>query len=1118
MNHWKRGWMLICIFLSLLARVGLAQVATTTVQDTVYRADGTPAGGTVVISWNAFTTAAGNAVPAGSTAVTIGSGGLLTVALAPNAGGSPMGSYYSVVYHLNDGSTSREYWVIPVIVPGGGTAKLAAVRNTVLPASVAMQTVTKNYVDTAIARALDGVHPEDASPYVEKAGDTMTGPLVLPGDPVTANQAADKNYVDTNVAAVAAGLARKVDELPGTTQVVAQPDGTELEVNHLNGTLYAKEYASTLGSDGVSNALASPDCAAGCDVHVDPDYTDAGPFGTLPLQARVTDFRGGKEGVAAQDPLSPLDNGTSVANDISIISTEPAATRKALFPSANALNNFGLTVNNFGLAGGNNHYPFVGSVPYFKSTYSGTQINGRYNTQGQHVLNANTQYCYGVGDCILGQLLLRASGGTRDNSDEGAHPFDFDIAEDDAVFRGTCATGCTTGSTIVTIAATNDGGSQGEGRYLINKNPAKTITAGTLTGGARTAPFASAYFTGTSFPSSVFLTTAADAVSQPANIAPGTVTLPIATSGVASGFSTNTAALPGSGVACIADPHGPGATSIGNFEMANYNVVDGTHIQLTLNKTHAAGAMVSVGGLCGYGLEQTVDTVGAIRQVFPVMGASSSTALYYVDDRTAIVGAFGSTSGYMNLTSSIASISRTGNVATVNVADFIPDVTGLTITVSGVADSSYNGNYTVSSTGTHSFTYSNTGANSTSSGGTISKLTGGYVLYPMAEVLSVMDPATKTVNGYMLLGANKVAWAPGDVVEQPHYWQEEVANQMDRFTQFTPRPQGAERGGMQYNGTVGPGIRGWTVSNAADPGSYLGNGGTHSLPDAAYEVLGPWNTTLTGQAPDQAVIQLTCNSHGCNKYDSSYALFLLQSATGTDELLYSPQSSTATWGIGGNVFTFGPSGFTAGTINVGTLNASTITGGVSASAITSGTISPARLPVFGPSGTTHSVGAVPDPGATAGSTRYLREDGTWSTPGGSGTGYTLMFRPNSFSLVAATTRYMGYFGVSSNSGTAQNSEFVVTPKAGAIKSIEASLDTGAGGSIGNSVSLVLYDLTTSTTLYTMSIADPVFATADTYASGLNISVAAGDQLQARLTSPTGSTTRAVNVGVVLYIE
>ena len=46
--------------------------AMTQVVDTVYRADGTTAKGTVLISWPAFTTADGKAVAAGSLSVQLG--------------------------------------------------------------------------------------------------------------------------------------------------------------------------------------------------------------------------------------------------------------------------------------------------------------------------------------------------------------------------------------------------------------------------------------------------------------------------------------------------------------------------------------------------------------------------------------------------------------------------------------------------------------------------------------------------------------------------------------------------------------------------------------------------------------------------------------------------------------------------------------------------------------------------------------------------------------------------------------------------------------------------------------------------------------------------------------
>ncbi|MES2391326.1 MAG: hypothetical protein V4555_06785 [Acidobacteriota bacterium] len=107
-----RGLTLVSLVFALMAgwaNSATGQVTTTTVQDTVYRADGTPAGGSVVVSWNAFTTAGGQSVAAGGTTVTLGTGGLLTVALAPNAGSTPMGNYYTAIYHLNDGTTNREY-------------------------------------------------------------------------------------------------------------------------------------------------------------------------------------------------------------------------------------------------------------------------------------------------------------------------------------------------------------------------------------------------------------------------------------------------------------------------------------------------------------------------------------------------------------------------------------------------------------------------------------------------------------------------------------------------------------------------------------------------------------------------------------------------------------------------------------------------------------------------------------------------------------------------------------------------------------------------------------------------------------------------------------------------
>ncbi|HZP25299.1 MAG TPA: hypothetical protein VFB04_17800 [Terriglobales bacterium] len=87
-----------------LTQAGYAAPTLCQVNDTVYRADGTPAQGDVVILWPAFTTADGSPVAAGQVTVQLGAQGQFSASLAPNAGAMPAGTYYRVTYKLNDDS------------------------------------------------------------------------------------------------------------------------------------------------------------------------------------------------------------------------------------------------------------------------------------------------------------------------------------------------------------------------------------------------------------------------------------------------------------------------------------------------------------------------------------------------------------------------------------------------------------------------------------------------------------------------------------------------------------------------------------------------------------------------------------------------------------------------------------------------------------------------------------------------------------------------------------------------------------------------------------------------------------------------------------------------------
>ena len=243
----RRGmtWLKILgIGLLAMATLSLAARAQgpsmTTISDTIYRADGTPAAGTVLISWPSFQTAEGDAVAAGRQSVTIGAGGAFTTTLVPNIGAAPSGVVYVAVYQLDDGTVRTEYWAVPTTspttisairsTPGTGLGNTAvtqqyvnaAVANRALDSAVVhlagaetitgtkqfaispslpqpvgnTDAATKGYVDTAVGNV-------GAGSYVLKAGDTMSGPLTLPSDPTSPLQAADRNYVDNGLAAKA---------------------------------------------------------------------------------------------------------------------------------------------------------------------------------------------------------------------------------------------------------------------------------------------------------------------------------------------------------------------------------------------------------------------------------------------------------------------------------------------------------------------------------------------------------------------------------------------------------------------------------------------------------------------------------------------------------------------------------------------------------------------------------------------------------------------------------------------------------------------------------------------------------------------------------------------------
>ncbi len=177
----------------------------------------------------------------------------MSVALVPNAGGS----FYTVVYQLDDGTVKTEFWVVTatspttiaairtilgsgnsanppasqqyvdisvankandaLVVHKAGSETITGVKQFTVPPNVptpvqATDAVNKSYVDTAVTTSGGGA-------FVSRAGDTMTGPLQLPADPSSPSQASTKRYVDS-------GLASKADVVSGLVPPAELANGT----------------------------------------------------------------------------------------------------------------------------------------------------------------------------------------------------------------------------------------------------------------------------------------------------------------------------------------------------------------------------------------------------------------------------------------------------------------------------------------------------------------------------------------------------------------------------------------------------------------------------------------------------------------------------------------------------------------------------------------------------------------------------------------------------------------------------------------------------------------------------------------------------------------------------
>jgi len=244
---WSRGennmrfirMLSVAVLISLIVcvRAHASGPTLTVISDVVYRANGSPASGQIIITWQGFTTADGYAVPAGTTSLIIPSSGAISLLLAPNAGATPAGSYYKATYKLSDGTSSTEYWVVPTTSP----TTIAAIRSTLMPSQVAVQFVSSTQLNQAIAT-------EDGK-VVHTTGDETVGGNKTFSSPVTVPQVI--STLPTGTAPFSIASTTPVNNLS-----LGGGAGTSVNSASVNGELNAAQYPGADISAQVNSAMA----------------------------------------------------------------------------------------------------------------------------------------------------------------------------------------------------------------------------------------------------------------------------------------------------------------------------------------------------------------------------------------------------------------------------------------------------------------------------------------------------------------------------------------------------------------------------------------------------------------------------------------------------------------------------------------------------------------------------------------------------------------------------------------------------------------------------------------------------------------------------------------------
>jgi hypothetical protein len=388
----------------------------------------------------------------------------------------------------------------------------------------------------------------------------------------------------------------------------------------LGGALYASQYQTGGGNNGIANAAASNQM-----VIADPFYgTTERPtplsFGSL-SPFHFHDDRGGMTVDFYQNPGMGLMNTLGswfgapywpARNLTCQFTLLAAASSSGLY--SNQCMGINMAVNTPGFSYGN-----VAVGPGGWAVDSGLAITHTTSSSGIAESISVNQTKGGVGDNAGAYFYTYGEGGTISASDQGTVDLALNTQEMTNAYTGTCTTGCTTGSTsiVTTPVMSGENALQGTGRYLVDTAQAPTSTTITgITGGFGSSQVT---VTSTSLPVSNAWGTLASNVATPQNNNPPFTTSETFNVNISSGaFDTVHLVCSNSQFHEQAIPTAIGTPSGGVQS-----------VTIPWRKAHASGSYIFQGGMCGSGLEVTSNTVAGgggqpLRYLFDVVGSTAN--------------------------------------------------------------------------------------------------------------------------------------------------------------------------------------------------------------------------------------------------------------------------------------------------------------------------------------------------------------------------------------------------------------------------------------------------------------------------------------------------------------